>query len=134
MWLIATLLKCLRQVIEPGENLAMYERVCRTFSGASVRLHTLGAKASAFLAHLRRNLYVAHMPPTVMPDQKARLLASDPFSGDLFDNQLLANIIAEHQGDVVSSAHVKLAQSLDKVLPNLVPKRKRKAPHRKDFL
>ena len=64
-----------------------------------------------------------------MPDQKSRLLASDPFSGDLFDSQLLSNVIAERQGDVVSSAHVKLAQSLDMVLPNLVPKHKRKAPH-----
>ena len=67
-----------------------------------------------------------------MPDQKARLLASDPFSGQLFDPQLLT-IISEHQGDVVSSAHVKLANSLDKVLPVISYKRKRKAPQQSDL-
>ena len=130
MWLVSTLLKCLREVIDPGENLAMFERLCSVFSGASVRLHVLGAKAAAFVANLRRSLYLAHMPPTVMPDQKNRLLASDPFSGRLFDPDVLAAIISEHQGDVVSFAHVKLANTLDKIFPSVAvaKKRKRKTP------
>ena len=46
MWLIATLLMCLRKELPEGSNLPMYGRLCQTFS---VTLHSWGAKSFSLL-------------------------------------------------------------------------------------
>ena len=126
MWLIATLLVLLRNSLGPDSDLALYERLCQSFSSSAVRVHALGARASAFLIHLRRSAYISHMPPTVMPDQRSSLLSSDPFSGLLFSPDVMSSLIGEHKSEV-ASAQAKLASSLEKVIPALLSQSKKGA-------
>ena len=129
MWLIATLLVCLHQALDLEADMLMFERLCQTFSSAAVRLHALGAKASAFLVYIRRSLYISHMPPSVMLDQKLKLHASSPFTGLLFDEDILDSLISDHKSDSATSVNLKLASSLEMVIPAILGKGKKRPAH-----
>ena len=45
---VSALLVCLRRALPEDSDFGMYERLGQTFSGAAVRIHTLGAKDSSY--------------------------------------------------------------------------------------
>ena len=61
--------------------------------------------------------YMAHFPPSVLPDQKDLLQGGSLFSGWLFDEATLQKIIEGHKSDMAVSANVSLASSFSKVIP-----------------
>ena len=112
MWLIGALLNYIKSTGYTPPDVTLFERICRSFSSAQVRSHAFMLKLQAFLTMNRRNLYLAHAPPSLGTGQKRRLLSETPFGRDLFNEETLDTVIKEHQGDVNASTNQNLARAI----------------------
>ena len=128
MWLLAGLLS---YVIDCGftpPDKLLFDKFCSSLSLSMVDQNVSAASFQAYLALLKRDLYLQHCPPTVDDGQKARLLASDPFAKDLFDPDILAAVIEEHKGDSVVATQASFQKFLTNFSVGSTPAFKRKAP------
>ena len=123
MWLLSALLKSLRGLVSSPDELCMLERLCRSITSANIKIQSFVVKMSIFLGQARKDFYMSHMSPAVLPDQKVRLALSDPFCGYLFEPDLLSEIIKEHQGEVQVQANVNMAKTIAEAIPVLTQTR-----------
>ena len=69
---------------------------------------------------MRRIFYVSHMVPTVHEDTRTRLLKTCPFSGYLFNQDVLDEVLLEHKSDVQLQSNVNLANTIAKAIPAII--------------
>ena len=125
MWLFGGLLNYIKSSGYHPPEIAMFERLCSSITGAQVRSNSFLQKLQAFMTLSRRKLYLSHAPPSIVEEQRSKLLASPVFSEFLFDQNTLDQVLAEHKEDVSTSTNQTLAKTMSSVLPSLVGKKRK---------
>ena len=127
MWLFGGLLNYVKGSNFAPPDVALFERMCSSITGAQVRTNALLQKLQAFMVMNRRQLYLAHAPASLNDEQKVRLMSAPVFNDDLFNSTTLESVISEHQGDVSAASNQSLVKAISSVLPSLVGRGKKRS-------
>ena len=95
-WLFGALLNYVKSAGFTPPDVALFERLCSSITGAQIRSNSFLHKMQAYLTMSRRKLYLSHAPTSLSDDQRNRLLSSPVFEPDLFDPAVLESVISEH--------------------------------------
>ena len=118
MWLLATLLNYIESAGFVPPDVAMFERLCSSITGAQVQTTNMLQRIQAFSVLNRKRNYLFHAPPSLGDEAKRELMISPVFSRSLFDEDKVLATISRHQGDVSANANQQLVKTVTSVLPS----------------
>ena len=95
---------------------ALYDRLCESLARALEDANRSSFAFSAYTNLLKKSHFLQFAAPSVTSGQKGRLLASDPFSEDLFDPETLKEVSTEFDNDVATTSHVQLSKAVSSSL------------------
>ena len=94
------------------ELFAILQKVSSSWSLSMVDQSNTAHSLSAFVIAKRRYQVLSQARRAVLPYQKKELLATDPFSTSLFDNDLVMKTMEEVQMETQMSANLSIASNL----------------------
>ena len=95
---------------------ALFERLSSSLSMSLVDQAKSALSISAFCNLTRRNHFMKFASPTVTSGQKARLMGSDPFNSDLFDQSTLSDVVSAFDSASATTSHINVSKAVTKGL------------------
>ena len=100
------------------ESAALFSRLEESLSISLVDQAKTSFALAAFSSLTRRNHYLKFA--SLLPDsQKSRLLGSNPFSPDLFENSVVDEIVKDYESGQATSSHINMSKAVAKGLLSL---------------
>ena len=114
-WLVAALFEYLRSNGFVPPDGPLFSRLEDSLSLALVDQARTALSLSAFSV-LTRRAHFLKFASLVPEGQKAKLLGSDPFGKDLFDGEILEEIVKDFEGAQATSSHINVSKAVTKGL------------------
>ena len=110
LWVISTLFCLLDDAGFTNSDPEMIKKMSNSLSFAMVNQCMMTHRVSSYLVARRREHYLNSLSSSIKISQKRKLRSSSPFLEELFDPQILENIISQFKGDTATSAQVALSR------------------------
>ena len=132
MWLFSGLLRFFKQDGYVPSDPALVEKFCSSIVSAQVRTNALLQKVQAYHILSRRRMLLRSIPD-LGEAHKSKLMGSNVFSGQVFDQQTLDAVLAQYWEDLGKKTSLSLAQAVKQGLsPSVSNPRKKKKQEKSD--